>query len=31
VSSWSVGFLDPETAEQSIQEAYIDAISKAER
>ncbi|XP_031836301.1 phospholipase D isoform X2 [Nomia melanderi] len=31
VSSWSVGFLDSETLEQSIQEAYIDAISKAER
>ncbi|XP_078037122.1 phospholipase D isoform X2 [Augochlora pura] len=31
VSSWSAGFLDSETLEQSIQEAYIDAISKAER
>ncbi|XP_026831180.1 phospholipase D2 isoform X3 [Ooceraea biroi] len=31
VSSWSAGFLDPETVERSIQEAYIDAISKAER
>ncbi|KAH0956339.1 hypothetical protein HN011_008543 [Eciton burchellii] len=31
VSSWSAGFLDPETTERSIQEAYIDAISKAER
>ncbi|CAL1683896.1 unnamed protein product [Lasius platythorax] len=31
VSSWSAGFLDPETVEQSIQEAYIHAISKAER
>ncbi|XP_011261406.2 phospholipase D2 isoform X1 [Camponotus floridanus] len=31
VSSWSTGFLDPETVEQSIQEAYIHAISKAER
>ncbi|XP_076290106.1 phospholipase D [Lasioglossum baleicum] len=31
VSSWSAGFLDTETLEQSIQEAYIDAISKAER
>ncbi|XP_066597975.1 phospholipase D1 isoform X2 [Prorops nasuta] len=31
VSSWSAGFLDAETIEQSIQEAYIQAISKAER
>ena len=31
VSSWSAGFLDSETVEQSIQEAYIEAISKAER
>lgn len=31
VSSWSAGFLDPEILEQSIQEAYIHAISKAER
>ncbi|KAG7199959.1 hypothetical protein KM043_014388 [Ampulex compressa] len=31
VSSWSAGFLDSETLEQSIQEAYINAISKAER
>ncbi|XP_011059862.1 PREDICTED: phospholipase D1 isoform X5 [Acromyrmex echinatior] len=31
VSSWSAGFLDPETVEQSIQEAYIQAISEAER
>ncbi|XP_018370559.1 PREDICTED: phospholipase D2 isoform X2 [Trachymyrmex cornetzi] len=31
VSSWSAGFLDPETVEQSIQEAYIQTISKAER
>ncbi|XP_076235728.1 phospholipase D [Calliopsis andreniformis] len=31
VSSWSAGFLDPQTLEQSIQEAYINAISKAER
>ncbi|CAK9803892.1 Phospholipase D1 [Anthophora quadrimaculata] len=31
VSSWSAGFLDSETLEQSIQEAYIQAISKAER
>ncbi|XP_017794602.1 PREDICTED: phospholipase D2 [Habropoda laboriosa] len=30
-SSWSAGFLDSETLEQSIQEAYIQAISKAER
>ncbi|OAD62011.1 Phospholipase D1 [Eufriesea mexicana] len=27
VSSWSAGFLDSETIEQSIQEAYIEAIS----
>ncbi|XP_043803010.1 phospholipase D2 isoform X1 [Apis laboriosa] len=31
VSSWSAGFLDSETLEQSIQEAYLEAISKAER
>ncbi|XP_076675622.1 phospholipase D [Andrena cerasifolii] len=31
VSSWSAGFLDSETIERSIQEAYINAISKAER
>lgn len=31
VSSWSAGFLDSETVERSIQEAYIQAISKAER
>ncbi|XP_018404996.1 PREDICTED: phospholipase D1 [Cyphomyrmex costatus] len=31
VSSWSAGFLDPETVERSIQEAYIQAISEAER
>ncbi|XP_034170847.1 phospholipase D [Osmia lignaria lignaria] len=31
VSSWSAGFLDSQTLEQSIQEAYIQAISKAER
>ncbi|KAL0133503.1 hypothetical protein PUN28_000914 [Cardiocondyla obscurior] len=31
VSSWSAGFLDSDTVEQSIQEAYIQAISKAER
>jgi phospholipase D1/2 len=29
VSSWSVGFLDAETFEESIHEAYIDAITKA--
>jgi phospholipase D1/2 len=28
-SSWSVGFLDAETYEESIHEAYIDAITKA--
>jgi phospholipase D1/2 len=28
-SSWSVGFLDAETYEESIHEAYIDAIMKA--
>ncbi|XP_021931643.1 phospholipase D1 isoform X2 [Zootermopsis nevadensis] len=28
-SSWSVGFLDTETYEESIHEAYIDAITKA--
>lgn len=31
VSSWSAGFLDSDILEQSIQEAYIHAISKAER
>lgn len=31
VSSWSAGFLDSQTIERSIQEAYIEAISKAER
>ncbi|XP_012525168.1 phospholipase D2 isoform X1 [Monomorium pharaonis] len=31
VSSWSAGFLDSETVERSIQEAYIQAISEAER
>ncbi|XP_020282549.1 phospholipase D1 isoform X2 [Pseudomyrmex gracilis] len=31
VSSWSAGFLDSETMERSIQEAYIHAISNAER
>lgn len=29
-SSWSVGFLDSEYTEQSIHEAYIDAITKAQ-
>lgn len=29
-SSWSVGFLDPETVEQSIHEAYIDTIRRAQ-
>jgi phospholipase D1/2 len=29
VSSWSTGFLDAETVEESIHEAYIDAIMKA--
>lgn len=31
VSSWSAGFLDTETIEQSIHEAYIHAISNAQR
>ncbi|XP_035741996.1 phospholipase D2-like isoform X1 [Vespa mandarinia] len=31
VSSWSAGFLDSDIREASIQEAYIQAISKAER
>lgn len=31
VSSWSAGFLEPDTVEQSIHEAYIDAISNARR
>ncbi|XP_023246744.1 phospholipase D2-like [Copidosoma floridanum] len=31
VSSWSAGFLEPDTVEQSIHEAYIHAITKAER
>nr|XP_003701686.1 PREDICTED: phospholipase D2-like [Megachile rotundata]XP_012136910.1 PREDICTED: phospholipase D2-like [Megachile rotundata] len=31
VSCWSAGFFDTETLERSIQEAYIEAISKAER
>jgi phospholipase D1/2 len=29
VSSWSIGFLDTETVEESIHEAYIDAITRA--
>ena len=29
VSSWSAGFLDSELVEQSIHEAYVDAITKA--
>ncbi|PNF35047.1 hypothetical protein B7P43_G09457 [Cryptotermes secundus] len=29
VSSWSTGFLDTETVEESIHEAYIDAITRA--
>ncbi|XP_063987421.1 phospholipase D2 [Diachasmimorpha longicaudata] len=31
VSSWSAGFLEADTLEQSIHEAYIEAIAKAER
>ncbi|XP_031782606.1 phospholipase D2 isoform X2 [Nasonia vitripennis] len=31
VSSWSAGYLESDTVEQSIHEAYIQAISKAER
>ncbi|XP_043289715.1 phospholipase D2-like isoform X2 [Venturia canescens] len=31
VSSWSAGFLESETKEQSIHEAYIDAITNAKR
>lgn len=31
VSSWSAGFIEPDTTEQSIHEAYIHAISTAER
>ncbi|XP_015593521.1 phospholipase D2 [Cephus cinctus] len=31
VSSWSIGFLESDTKEQSIHEAYIQAISSAER
>ncbi|XP_041973451.1 phospholipase D2 isoform X2 [Aricia agestis] len=30
VSSWSCGFLDPETVEQSIHEAYVDTITRAQ-
>lgn len=30
VSSWSIGFLDQETVEQSIHEAYIDTIRRAQ-
>ncbi|KAF5292508.1 hypothetical protein FQR65_LT01653 [Abscondita terminalis] len=30
VSSWSCGFLEPDTVEQSIHEAYIDTITKAQ-
>lgn len=30
VSSWSAGFLDPDTVEQSIHEAYVDTITKAQ-
>jgi phospholipase D1/2 len=29
VSSWSAGFLDADAVEESIHEAYIDAITKA--
>ncbi|XP_011308868.1 phospholipase D2 [Fopius arisanus] len=31
VSSWSAGFLEADTLEQSIHEAYIEAIARAER
>ena len=31
VSSWSAGFLEADTVEQSIHEAYIHAISNAQR
>ncbi|XP_046617254.1 phospholipase D2 isoform X1 [Neodiprion virginianus] len=31
VSSWSAGFLEPDTVEQSIHEAYIQAISNSKR
>lgn len=30
VSSWSGGFLDPDTVEQSIHEAYVDTITRAQ-
>nr|XP_008191551.1 PREDICTED: phospholipase D2 isoform X2 [Tribolium castaneum]XP_008191552.1 PREDICTED: phospholipase D2 isoform X2 [Tribolium castaneum] len=30
VSTWSCGFLEPDTVEQSIHEAYIDTINKAQ-
>ncbi|CAH2979630.1 unnamed protein product [Chilo suppressalis] len=30
VSSWSCGFLDPDTVEQSIHEAYVDTINRAQ-
>lgn len=30
VSSWSAGFLDPDTVEQSIHEAYVDTITRAQ-
>nr|QDR51023.1 Phospholipase D [Manduca sexta] len=29
-SSWSCGFLDPDTVEQSIHEAYVDTITRAQ-
>ncbi|CAH0561123.1 unnamed protein product [Brassicogethes aeneus] len=30
VSTWSIGFLEPDTVEQSIHEAYIDTITRAQ-
>ncbi|XP_045763314.1 phospholipase D2 isoform X1 [Maniola jurtina] len=30
VSCWSCGFLDPDTVEQSIHEAYVDTITRAQ-
>ncbi|KAL4704091.1 hypothetical protein ACJJTC_016349 [Scirpophaga incertulas] len=30
VSSWSCGFLDPDTVEQSIHQAYVDTITRAQ-
>lgn len=30
VSTWSCGFLEPDTVEQSIHEAYIDTITRAQ-